>query len=116
MGNAGDNQLCCLRSACAVTGCCSPLIMVMFFLFIVMMVVMPTVCAPFGLECGTHSNEICPEPAKHILNYMVGPNTQKLVTNLRRQMAIPQMPRESNKLMEILVPYLDNIFGCGLNS
>jgi len=90
--------------------------MVMLFLFIVMMVAVPAVSASFRLECSAQSYEIRSEAAEHSFNYMVGPDPQKAVTNLRRQMAISQMPCEANKLMRILVPYFDNIFGCGLNS
>ena len=75
--------------------------MVMRFLLIVMImaVAVPAVCAPFRLECDAHSYQICAEAAEHILNHTVGPDAQKVVTYLSRQMPISQMPREANKLM-----------------
>ena len=38
---------------------------------------------------------------------MIGPDAKNLVSNLRRQMAVSQMPGKARKLIGILVPHFD---------
>jgi hypothetical protein len=45
---------------------------------------------------------------EHILNHMVWADVKNLVSNLHRQMPISEMPGKAHKLMEILMPDLDN--------
>jgi hypothetical protein len=84
-------------------------------LILVVMVAMAAVSAAFGLEGNLHLYKIRSEATEHILDHMVGPNAQKLVSNFRRQMPVSQMPRKAHKLMRVFMPYFDNKFGRGLN-
>src|SRR5262245_44463861 len=82
----------------------------------IVIVIETTVSATFGLKWSTQGYEISPEAADHLFNHWVGPNTKEATSNLRWQMAIPQMPRQASKLTPIFVPYFDNVFGSGLDS
>ena len=64
----------------------------------VMMFVMVavTVGAAFGLERGLDCLKMCPEAAEHVFDHMVRPNPKNAVLNLRRQMPIAQVPRNSH--------------------
>jgi hypothetical protein len=72
------------------------------------MVIVTTVCTTLGLECGLYLSENCPKAGKHLLDHMVGPYTEGFMSNLRRQMAIAEMPRKAHKLARFVMPYLDN--------
>src|SRR5260370_27675066 len=88
----------------------------MFPVIIFVMMAMATVSTALGLEGAPDLHEVGSETTEHILDHMVGPDAQKVVTYLSRQMAISQMPCKANKLMRIFVPYFDDLFGCSLNS
>src|SRR5262245_50474315 len=111
MGKAGDNQLCCLRTASGANRCCSSLMMMVSPFIMVVMVAVPAVSTAFGLERGLHIYKIRPESDEHILNHMVGPNQKNLVSNFSRQMPISQMPSKAHKLTGIIVRDFDNRFG-----
>jgi hypothetical protein len=66
----------------------------------VMMLVMVavTVSAAFGLERGLDRLKICSEAAEHVFDHVVGPNPKKVVSNLRRQMPIAQVPGKAHQL------------------
>jgi len=44
---------------------------------------------------------------QHILDHVVGPDVKNVMSNLRRQMAISQMPGKTHELIGILMPHLD---------
>src|SRR5215470_6310249 len=46
---------------------------------------------------------------------MIGPDAKNLVSNLRRQMAVSQMPGKARKLIGILVPHFDDRLRSGLH-
>ena len=79
------------------------------------MVIVTTVRAAFGLERSLNLSENCPEAGKHVFDHMVGPDTEGFMSNLRRQMAIAEMPCESHKLARIFMPRLDNRLSGSLN-
>jgi hypothetical protein len=90
--------------------------MMMLLVIMVVMVAVSAIGAAFGLKGGMNFYKIRSEATEHVLDDMVGTNAKDVVSNLRRQMAISQMPREAYKLMRIFVPDFDNSFGGGLNS
>jgi hypothetical protein len=57
-----------------------------------------TVSAAFGLKSGLDDLKICPEAAEHVFDHMVGPNPKNVVSNLRRQMPIAQVPGKAHQL------------------
>jgi hypothetical protein len=83
----------------------------------VMMFVMVavTVGAAFGLERGLDRLKMCPEAAKQVFDYVVGPNPKNLILNFSRQMAIPQVPGKTHKLFLIIMPDFDDLLWSGLN-
>jgi len=72
------------------------------------MVAIAGVSAAFGLERDLQPCKICSEAKEHILDHVVRPNAKNLVSNLSRQMAISQMPREASKLVVVFVLDFDN--------
>jgi hypothetical protein len=64
--------------------------------------------AALGLEGDLYPSEVRPEVMEHVLNHVVGSNTQNLMANVGRQMPIAQMPREAHQLSGILMPDFDN--------
>jgi hypothetical protein len=66
------------------------------------------VSAAFGLERDFHFYEIRSKTNEHILDHVVRPNAKNLVSNLGRQMPIPQMPRKARKLIGIFMSDFDN--------
>jgi hypothetical protein len=80
----------------------------------VMMIVAP-VRAAFGLKRSFDLSENCAEAGKHRFDHMVRPDTESFMSNLRRQMAIAEMPCEAHKLARIFMPYLDNRLCGSLN-
>jgi hypothetical protein len=80
----------------------------------VMMIVAP-VRAAFGLKRSFDLSESCAEAGKHRFDHMVRPDTESFMSNLRRQMAIAEMPCESHKLARIFMPRLDNRLCGSLN-
>jgi hypothetical protein len=78
------------------------------------MVAMP-VSAAFGLESGLDHLKLCPETAEHVFDHVVWPNPKKVVSNLRRQMPIAQVPGKAHKLYRIFMSDFDNILSSSLN-
>src|SRR6202040_243585 len=98
VGNAGESQLCILKSASGGKLDFSSLMMMPT---VFMVVIVAAVSAAFGLEGSLHLYQIRSEATQHILDHVVGPNAQNLVSNLCRQMAVSQMPSKAHKLMRI---------------
>ncbi len=69
--------------------------------------------AALGLEGDLYPSEVRPELMEHVLNHVVGSNTQNLMANVGRQMPIAQMPGEAHKLSGILLPDFDDELGGG---
>jgi len=80
----------------------------------VMMIVAP-VRAAFGLKRSFDLSESCAEAGKHRFDHMVRPDTESFMSNLRRQMAIAEVPCEAHKLARIFMPHLDNRLCGSLN-
>jgi hypothetical protein len=78
------------------------------------MVAMP-VSAAFGLERGLDRLKMCPEAAEHVFDHVVGPNPKNVVSNLRRQMPIAQVPSKAHKLYRIFMSDFDDILRSSLN-
>jgi hypothetical protein len=49
-----------------------------------------------GLEGHYNSSNLCPEALQHVFDDVVGPDSQNLMSNVRRQMPISQMPGDSD--------------------
>jgi hypothetical protein len=79
------------------------------------MVALAAVSAAFGLEGRLHPYKICSETMEHILNHMVGPNAEHLMSNFGRQMPISQVPSDAHKLIGVFMPDFDDKFRRGLN-
>ena len=79
------------------------------------MVIVTTVRAAFGLKRSIAFSENSAEAGKHLFDHMVRPDTESFMSNLRRQMAIAEMPCESHKLARIFMPRLDNRLCGSLN-
>jgi hypothetical protein len=79
------------------------------------MVAVAGVSAAFGLERDLHLYEVCSKAKEHILDYVVRPNAQNLVSNLSRQMPISQMPRKAGQLIGIFMSNFDNELRRSLN-
>jgi hypothetical protein len=81
----------------------------------VVMVAVAAVSAAFRLERGPHFCKFCSEAMEHILDHMVGPDAEHLLSNLSRQMPISQMPSNAHKLIGILMPDFENKLCSGPN-
>jgi hypothetical protein len=81
----------------------------------VVKVAVATVSAAFRLERRLELYKIRPEAMEHILDHMVGPNSENLVSHFTRHMAISQMPSKAHKLAGILMPDFHNELRGGLN-
>src|SRR5262249_23529821 len=84
---------------------------------VIMMVILAiaVVSAALRLERGARRYELCSETVEHVLDHMIGPNSENLIVNFDRQMPISQMPGEARKLIGVLMPDLDNGLGSGVN-
>jgi hypothetical protein len=82
---------------------------------VVVIVAVAAVGATFGLEGSLYLYKIRSQAIEHLLDHVVGPNAQNLVSNFGRQMSISQMPRKAHKLIRIFMPDFDNRLGSGLN-
>jgi hypothetical protein len=72
------------------------------------MVIVTTVRAAFGLKRSVALSENCAEAGKQLFDHMVRPDSEGLMSNLRRQMTIAEMPCKAHKLARIFMPHLDN--------
>ena len=72
------------------------------------MVIVTAVCSAFGLERSIAFSKNCTEAGKHLFDHMVRPDSEGLMSNLRRQMTIAEMPCKAHKLARIFMPHLDN--------
>ena len=71
--------------------------------------------AALGLEGHLGRAKVRSEATQHILDHMVGPNTQSLIANIGRQMPISQMPGEPHQLSRVFMPDFNDELGRGLN-
>jgi hypothetical protein len=81
----------------------------------VVVVVMSAVRAAFGLKRCLQLHELGSKAMEHIFDYVVGPNTKNVVSNLSRQVPVSQMPRKAHELMGIFVSDFHNQFRSSLN-
>ena len=70
--------------------------------------IVTTVRAAFGLKRSVALSENCAEAGKQLFDHMVRPDSEGLMSNLRRQMTIAEMPCKAHKLARIFMPHLDN--------
>src|SRR5262245_27177483 len=108
MGNAGESQLCCLKSANRESW---PSLMMMA----TVIMIMATVRAALGLKRCLQPSKIRSKAEEHVLDYMIRANSKHVVADFGRQMTVSQVPRQAHKLIRIFVPHLDNRLGPGLN-
>ena len=83
--------------------------------FLVVMVIVASVGAAFGLKGSPHNYKIGSKAAEHILDHMVRPNAKNMASNFCRQMPISQVPGKTRKLTGILMPDFDNELDSSLN-
>jgi hypothetical protein len=79
------------------------------------MVAVAGVSAAFGLERDLHLYEVRSKTNEHILDHVVRPNAENLVSNFSRQMPISKMPRKARQLIGIFMSDFDNEFRGSLN-
>jgi hypothetical protein len=89
--------------------------MMMFPVIMVVPEAMAAVSAAFRLERRPRLCKFRSEAKQHVLDHMVGPNAKHLVSNLRRQMPISEMPSKARKLIGIFVPDFDHKLRSGLD-
>jgi hypothetical protein len=89
--------------------------MMMPTVIMIVMAAVAAISAAFGLKGALRLDKICAEATEHILDHMVRPDANNLVSNLSRQMSISQMPGKAHKLIRIFMPDLDNGLRRGLN-
>ena len=71
---------------------------------VIMVVTVAAVSAACGLKGGLRLYKFSSEAAEHILDNMVGPNSENLIANFSRQMPITQMPSKAHELIGIPMP------------
>jgi hypothetical protein len=76
---------------------------------------LPTVRAAFGLEHGPRRCDVRSEAEEHLLDHVVRPDSEDRISNLRRQVTVPEMPGEPNELAGIAVRDLDDDLRGGLH-
>jgi hypothetical protein len=64
--------------------------------------------AALGLKRSSQLHETRSEAFEHGFDYMVGSDAKHCVTDLRRQMPVPQMPGKTRKLPGVYMPDLYN--------
>lgn len=67
----------------------------------------------FGLKGRFNLQQVGSKATEHVLDHVIGPDKKEILSNLRRKVAISQMPGEPCQLMAIRVPDLDKWFGSG---
>jgi hypothetical protein len=73
----------------------------------VVMMAVTAISAAFGLEGGTHLHKLGAEAMEHCLDHGVRPNAKHLISNLRWQMPISQMPSEAHELVGFFMADFD---------
>src|ERR1700694_1552986 len=63
--------------------------------------------AAFGIEWRFDLDHAGPQPFHHRLDDVIAPDTQALRHDLRRQMAVAEMPGDPNQVVRVGTPYLD---------
>ena len=59
------------------------------------------ISAAFGIERRVNDNDSRAESANHVLDHMIAPDAQALADNLRRQMAVAEMPGDPHQMIRI---------------
>jgi hypothetical protein len=63
--------------------------------------------AAFGIEWRFDLDHAGPQPFHHRLDDVIAPDTQALRHDLRRQMAVAEMPGDPDQVVRVGTPYLD---------
>jgi hypothetical protein len=71
------------------------MMMVLSVMLVMMAVAIGTA---LGLEWGLDSLKACTETTEHVLDHMIRPNPKSVLSNLRWQMSIPQVPAKAHHL------------------
>ena len=79
------------------------------------MVAVVAVRAAFGLKRDLHFHELRSKATEHIFDYVVGPNTKRVISNFSRQVPISEVPSKTRKLVGIFMPDFDDRLRSGLN-
>ena len=82
---------------------------------VVVMVAVVAVRAAFGLKRDLHFHELRSKATEHIFDYVVGPNTKRVISNFSRQVPISEVPSKTRKLVGIFMPDFDDRLRSGLN-
>ena len=81
-------------------------------MFVVVAVTMSTA---IRLKGGLDLLEIRPQATEHVFDYVVWPDKKNVVSNLRRQMPIAEVPGKPHQLYGIFMPDFYKILRSGLN-
>ena len=73
------------------------------------------VSAALGLEGNLQVHKIRAEAVEHLLDHVVRPDAQNLVSNFGRQMPVAQVPGKARELIRILMPDFHDKLGSGLH-
>jgi len=94
------------------------LVLVMRWLIVVVMMAMtvPPIGTPFGLKGILHLCQISSEAMKHLFDYMVWADEERVAPNLCGQVTISQVPGKTNEVNRVLMSDFDYRLACGLNA
>ena len=87
----------------------------MLIVIVMVTLAVAAVSAALRLERSARRYELSSEPVEHVLDHMIGPNSEKLIVNFDRQMPISQMPGNPHELIGIDMSDFDNGLGSGLD-
>jgi hypothetical protein len=68
-----------------------------------------------GLEASPEVGELCSEAPEHLFDHVIRPDAKNRISDLGRQVTVPQVPSNAHQLPEIGVPDLDDELRRGLN-
>src|ERR1700740_2331209 len=88
-------------------------LMVMVVVMVMVVIVCDTVGAAFGLESSLDFVQCGSKTMQHFFNHVIGPDTQGIFVDLRREMAVSKMPGEPHQLLMICNPYFHHASGRG---
>jgi hypothetical protein len=77
----------------------------------VLVLILPTVSAAFGVKGGHYLHQIRPKTFQHLFDHVIGSNAQDLVSDFCWQMSVAEVPSYARQLMGIPVPDFDNELG-----
>jgi hypothetical protein len=89
------------------------ILMVMAVVMVMVVIVCGTVGAAFGLESSLDFIQRGSKTEQHFFNHVIGPDTQGIFADFRREMAISKVPGEPHQLVTICMPDFHQGFSSG---